>query len=292
MSTFYGRQHELRHIRSLWEKVHTTQSPHVITIVAETGLGKSRLVQELYHTLTTDQQWDPSLFNYWPDAFQSPGTQLQVNPDFSQHHPNGPPMFLWLGMRWGDQHERNLPSSLALPTLLEQMNIHARLFTDLLPFWQRSIKTLHTTIHEQMKVEKLVELAMDRFVPFGDIIFGIGKTLTKSILADSARSYAESSVQAAKSLNDHLLVLFRQLCTGMNPIPIILWLDDAQWMDYESEQFCHTLFQAAVDGNWPVFIVATHWPREWHERMHTDFLRRHDFFELNKATNYDLLAYL
>jgi tetratricopeptide (TPR) repeat protein len=292
MSTFYGRQHELRQIRSIWEEVSTTRSPHVLTIVAETGLGKSRLVQELYHTLTTDQHWDPSLFNYWPDAFQSPGSQLQVNPDFSQHHPNGPPMFLWLGMRWGDQHERNLPSSLALPTLLEQMNIHARLFTDLLPFWQRSINTLHTTIHEQLNMEKLVELAMDRFVPFGDIIFGIGKTLTKSILADSARSYAESSVQVSKSLNEHLLVLFRQLCTGINPIPIILWLDDAQWMDHESEQFCHTLFQAAHDGNWPIFIIATHWPREWHERTQTDFLRLHDHVELNKATNNDLLAYL
>jgi tetratricopeptide (TPR) repeat protein len=292
MTAFYGRKAELQHLHAAWQQVTKTNQPQVITIVAETGLGKSRLVQELYHTLTTDPMWDPPVFNYWPDAFQSPSMQLQVNPEFTHHRPNGPPMFLWLGMRWSDQHERNLQSSLALPTLLEQMNIHARLFTDMLPFWQRSFKTLHSTIQEQLHVEKLIEIAMDKFVPFGDIIFGIGKTLTKSILADSARSYAESSVQASKTLSDHLLVLFRQLCSGIQPIPIILWLDDAQWMDAESEQFCHNLFQTALDAQWPILMIATHWPREWHERHHTDFLRLHSSFELLKAQHHDLHALL
>lgn len=248
MTTFYGRQTELHRLHSACMQVTETRIPQVVTIVAETGLGKSRLVQELYHTLTTYERWDPPVFNYWPDAFQSPSTPLQVNPEFTHHHPNGPPQFLWLGMRWSDQHERNLQFSLALPTLLEQMNIHARLFNEMLPFWQRSVQTLHSTLQEQLKVEKLIEIAMDKFVPFGDTLFGIGKTLTKSILADSARSYAESSVQASKSLHEHLLILFRQLCTGVTPIPIILWIDDAQWMDDESERFCHDLFQTAIDS--------------------------------------------
>ncbi len=120
MTTFFGRQTELHHLHTAWQQVTEAHIPQVITIVAETGVGKSRLVQELYHTLTTDLRWDPPIFNYWPDAFQSPSTQLQVNPEFAQHQPNGPPMFLWLGMRWSDQHERNLQSSLTLPTLLEQ----------------------------------------------------------------------------------------------------------------------------------------------------------------------------
>ncbi len=87
-------------------------------------------------------------------------------------------------------------------------------------------------------------------------------------------------------------MLFRQLCTGVQPIPIIIWLDDAQWMDDESEQFCHQLFQTAIDAQWPILMIATHWPREWHERKQTDFLRLHGSFELTKASHHDLHAFL
>ena len=40
-------------------------------VVAESGIGKSRLVQALYQQLTIDPAWDPPEVNYWPDAFQT-----------------------------------------------------------------------------------------------------------------------------------------------------------------------------------------------------------------------------
>jgi hypothetical protein len=47
-------------------------------VVAESGIGKSRLVQALYQQLTIDSAWDPPEVNYWPDTFNDQGVQLRV----------------------------------------------------------------------------------------------------------------------------------------------------------------------------------------------------------------------
>jgi predicted ATPase len=68
---FYGREKELAWLRGLFEEVadvdHKTGKskhwPKLAVIVAETGIGKSRLVQALYQQLTIDEKWE-SRFDY------------------------------------------------------------------------------------------------------------------------------------------------------------------------------------------------------------------------------------
>ena len=72
---FFGREVELQ---LLHDALHaatdpTIRTPQIVTFVAETGVGKSRIIQEFYHQLTVSETWDPS--NFWPDAFQSHATQ-------------------------------------------------------------------------------------------------------------------------------------------------------------------------------------------------------------------------
>ena len=69
VSGFYGREEELGWLRGLWDQTtgggpnQPPGGPRMAVILAESGLGKSRLVQALYQQLTTDPQWDP------PDVF-------------------------------------------------------------------------------------------------------------------------------------------------------------------------------------------------------------------------------
>ena len=106
---FYGREEELAWLYGLLEDVATTGIPRLAVIVAESGIGKTALVQALYRKLTTDARWDgPSPGGFWPDAFQGSDDGLKVNPDFPEsYHPREPPKFMWLGLRWYSSEVRN-----------------------------------------------------------------------------------------------------------------------------------------------------------------------------------------
>ena len=104
---FHGRAEELAWLRGLWDACTArdattgryTGGPRMAVVVAESGIGKSRLVQALYQQLTIDPAWDPPEVNYWPEAFNDQGVQLRVVPDMEGHVANGPPRFAWLGAR-------------------------------------------------------------------------------------------------------------------------------------------------------------------------------------------------
>ena len=110
---FYGRDKEIAWLRGMFDAVATKgpdgkfTGPRMAVIVAESGIGKSRIVQELYIRLTNDPQWDPPEVDYWPEAFGDGGVNLRAVPDMKGHVPKGPPRFAWLGARWQSPEERN-----------------------------------------------------------------------------------------------------------------------------------------------------------------------------------------
>ena len=67
---FHGREKEFAWLRGMFDAVATKGAdgkftgPRMAVIVAESGIGKSRLVQELYIRLTNDPQWDPPEVDY------------------------------------------------------------------------------------------------------------------------------------------------------------------------------------------------------------------------------------
>ena len=122
---FYGRDEELAWLCGLLDEVDRTRVPRLAVIIADSGIGKSALVQALYRKVTTDPRWDgTSPAGFWPDAFQKSDhdpevdkkkVNLNVNPDFPRdHQPGQPPKFMWLGMRWPDPDDRN-PGQPTLP---------------------------------------------------------------------------------------------------------------------------------------------------------------------------------
>ena len=120
---FHGRDEELAWLFGLFEESVRSRAPNFAVVVAESGLGKSRLVQALYQKLAADPEWDPG--DFWPDAFgDDEGRSLRVNPAFdADHKPQALPKFLWLGMRWEDPQGRNRADVLCpLPNVKEQLS--------------------------------------------------------------------------------------------------------------------------------------------------------------------------
>ena len=110
-NTFYGRETEIAWLRGMFDAVATKgpdgkfTGPRMAVIVAESGIGKSRIVQELYIQLANDAQWDPPEVDYWPEAFGDGGVNLRAVPDMKGHVPKGPPRFAWLGAREVRSHD-------------------------------------------------------------------------------------------------------------------------------------------------------------------------------------------
>jgi len=88
---FVGRQEELAWLRSQFDACATRGTdgqyggPRMAFVIAESGVGKSRLVQELYLQLTSNPQWDPPEFDYWPDSFSNSGGRSRARPDMTGH---------------------------------------------------------------------------------------------------------------------------------------------------------------------------------------------------------------
>jgi len=86
----------------------TTNQTRVVNLIAENGLGKTRLIQEFYHWLS--RNIDESHPNgYWPDSLFPEQKNSRLNPDMTvyaksrQGLPRMP--FLWWGVRFFDQAE-------------------------------------------------------------------------------------------------------------------------------------------------------------------------------------------
>jgi len=70
---FYGREAELQRLRTAFERTAADRQPQVLAVVGETGVGKTRLVQELYRQLSRPDAWDPA--QYWPEDFGGSGVR-------------------------------------------------------------------------------------------------------------------------------------------------------------------------------------------------------------------------
>lgn len=282
-SNIHGREREIAWLRSQFDQVaaksgdgrHT--GPRMAVITAETGYGKSRIVQELYLRLAQDPLWDPPQHNYWPDAFRDVGAQLRVNPDMHGHVPGGPPRFLWLGMRWQPSDARNVDSRSALPELRDELLVHIQIVDQHRAVMERAVEAQRSLLGKRglasgakefagMALEKVAE---NLGIPFAGValkILGKTKDLVQDNLA-GPRSHDSVRDQTASDLVDDLLECLDSVLHGPYARPVVLWLDDAQWMDMRTAAFLERAWAMGRRRRWPLFVVATHWEREWRERL-------------------------
>lgn len=270
---FYGREDELSWLRNLWDQAtgggpgQTPGGPRIAVVIAESGLGKSRLVQALYQQLTTDPQWDPPEVNYWPDAFDSLHNLVPVNPDLKYYKPQVPPRFLWLGMRWQLPGEQNIDErNCALPEARHALQSHVETAKSLMGSWKSFLSRYGWSIARKVG-EELMDSALDQLIPFKSLeIKGL------ETAREMARYHQMSGLtvhdrkekhvaDAAEGLQNQL----REVLSGSGAFPTVVWLDDAQWVDPLTLRFLRGLWYEASQKKLPLLVVITHWEREWRE---------------------------
>jgi hypothetical protein len=271
-SGFHGREKELAWLRAQFDAVAARAAdgkfvgPRMAFIVAESGIGKSRLVQELYIRLTNDPQWDPPEVDYWPDAFGDGGVNLAVVPSMKGHVPKGPPRFAWLGARWHAPDERNpLDRRSVLPEIRSSVTTHAEILKSHGSAWADAAGR----VGEILRDEGAGAAADAIGIPFFGLLTKVAKSV-KDMAADrmsGPKSFDRVEAEEIKSEIDEVLDCMRLLLDGKGAVPTVLWLDDAQWTDRETLQFVEKLWRQAERRRWPLLVVVTHWEREWRELL-------------------------
>ena len=276
---FYGREEELDWLYALFEDVVKTGVPRLAVILAESGIGKSALVQALYRKLTTDRSWDgPG--GYWPDAFQGRGDEFQgrgdnlkVNPDFPKNYrPGEPPKFMWIGIRWQDPGNRNRDDqSCPLPKAREDLYRHAQVVRGMLPLWKGILDRLKKQssaigkgVSEEVVTTGTEALAGIAVGPLA-LVVKPGFEATRDAIRGKGLQHRDVEEATKQNAGDELCRELGGLMSGKKPLPTIVWLDDAHWIDASSIAFLEKLFRLAKSGKWPLLVIATHWEREWNE---------------------------
>ena len=315
LDNFFGREKELATLRQLWDQATTKDAsgaysgPRMAMILAETGYGKTRLIQALYQQLTNDPLWDPAEVNYWPDAFQEVSNQLRVNPDMTKHSPKGPPRFLWAGMRWSPPEERNLEErTCSLPEIRDVLRTHVEISRQHSDVWTKLKAKAGKAIKTDGISEATGQIVDFLGIPFGGLLLKGVKAIGNLATAKSSHSFKDESEKKATDITEELLGDFHEIFGAMGSggvvLPTILFLDDAQWIDPITFKFIGQLWREAVSKKWPLFVVITHWERNWlellrkpeneHESSLAYFKEKKGvyFIELGPSSNNELEGYL
>ncbi len=285
----YGRD-ELQSKMQEAYRLSVAGMPQFLVLKGMTGVGKTRLVQELYRWLSTETQIDPSTEahpqGYWPDWLISEATKDRVNPQFDTRQ--RPPIpFLWLGLKFDEP--ASLPANVSADVAMHlQLADSGKALRDALPHLmphaiQAIVKRDIRDVHGDW-LWKAFGLTMDVAGFFvGPITTVPGKIkdlwetwkgqqkkqaaaekASEPVLISQQQSEQESIDQFLNTLRLFLDARQADLSTKTSTqIPVVLFLDDAHWGDPLTLRMVKQLWAEAHGSKWPLLVVDTHWDDEW-----------------------------
>ncbi|NUQ07896.1 MAG: AAA family ATPase [Phycisphaerae bacterium] len=273
---FVGREDAMRQLQDDWRNA-AEGDPRLVILLAESGVGKTRLVQEFYRWLSQNAD-APDPKGYWPDSFTQDHASLNVNPTFppSWNTERTPIPWFWWGLRWVRPERRNqIDERCALVSHADSLAQH------IMPIADARAAAAH---RKAAFLRTATDLA--QFIPVIGQFIGAAQA-ARNLLTETRQDLREAreaerrlqgdpAAQAQsrlESLGDKVLDLFRAfLDSDRNDaptLPVVLVLDDAQWADSETLRFVYRLWGEATVKRWPLLILATHWEREWREHRNT-----------------------
>ena len=272
MPNFVGRTNELKQIQSCWANVCQGQ-PQVINLIADTGVGKTRLVQAFYEWLSTAPEQGGGIGNqgYWPDEL-GVGRQRVVNPpleDFAEFDLKEKRIpWLWWGMYWTDADGEN---DCALSRFQGALEAHLQM----LELERRFKLNTLSAIGDFVRDEGLNQVA--ELIPGGSQVVNV-YSLAKKIVASRKGQQekrkglgGQSQHQQEALANDiieRLQVVFNPKKKDVPRVPMVLFLDDIHFAtdisgDGFTLQFLDRLVRQAALEQWPLLIISTHWKGPW-----------------------------
>lgn len=254
--------------------------PQLSILVGETGLGKTRIVQEFYACLAATEN-----NGYWPNRIGDV-EGFAVNPDGRKVDLKSEMPWMWWGIKFLEE-KRPLRGKSEFELDFLDLNVH-------LDF-----------IHKKKKVKQNEKEAGINFITgLSDLFFSIGpfgvvgsartlidmykisienrKIKNEPTPAENVVNYVEDMI---KKLIPAIRIFVDRKDTGGLEVPVVLVLDDAQFLDESSVKVIQILFGEAQKNSWPLMIIATHWEREWncfHEQF--DPVDPKSLFDVYRAT--------
>lgn len=286
---FVGRDAPLTQMKAAWHAAKAN-GPQLLTVLAEPGFGKTRLVQEFYRWLSDHEQSIPS-HQYWPKRLGKRVDNLLISPLAQDCQIDRQMRFLWLGFRLRDPGNRNEVLGSAIRQIDENLKPHLFNYQKLERLRNLNAKRRGAIGNAGLEAG----LAIGGAIPAIGTIFsliGAGKSLRSSIveiseLNSGIRSASASEPSTGNALLDgeidivdlvchDLEVVFKRPPSGIDPLPGVIVIDDAQWLDTDPTMpiLVQRLLARAQMDDWPLLVIVSSWEREWNERLGSS-VRRH-----------------
>lgn len=271
--SFYGRENELEALRKEYKKVNNGCTI-LITIIGDTGLGKTRIVQEFYNYLSEKED----LNNYWPKKVDESTNSMNIVPNFISLHKalSDEMTYLWLGLRCSNPSLRNsmIKGESALNPLRKQIGLH------LVSFYEKEEKKMKRTGISKGLLSIIANFAFPGGGPvvlkaIGEVVSNIDTGLStydsiKSIVNNINEDGISDSTkvinnQQYNSLVEQSIEVFSIVLSGnkgVNKVPILLVIDDIHWADDNTISFIEKLIIKGNENEWPLMILTTSWETE------------------------------
>jgi tetratricopeptide (TPR) repeat protein len=281
LSRFISRESEMAELRAKWNEVQQG-SPRLLVLLADTGLGKTRLIHEFYRQISVEENAGKVGEGYWPDRLDSDPIGLRINPPPPPTPRKMEEMpWFWWGLRWEKPDQRNAGGH-GLCALLNQ---------DAQAALAQHYEPLARYIDRQHSAKKVLKSVGDFALSIGLAatplagvfeIYDKGKNLYE--ILESGRYWLGTVANTGTAIDASLALAARlgeatsrasAFLTGLMDadrvelptVPVILLLDDAQWADSYTLRFVRELFLQAAARNWHLLVVATCWETDWKQQQ-------------------------
>ena len=262
-SRFIGRESEIERLIAVWNQLRDGSGPKVVTLVADSGYGKTRIVDEFYSGISRGQ-------HYWPEHLQATLDSIDINPRFDKFEPKGEIPWLWWGMRWSNPGGRNYAQDggCAFTQVASVLSQHH----------EANLSRINRIWRDLGQSATGVAKGIAGMTPIGNILAGV--ELTKDIctafkkaigiLKDQCEPISKLKVSREPYESSICEQCVDLLSSFLNPadkkvptIPVLVVLDDAHWADSASLYFLYRLLEHASQKKWPLMVLTTHWETEW-----------------------------
>ena len=281
---FLEREQELHTLHELWAQAKSGR-PQLAVITAHPGLGKTRLVQEFYHQVSTTDD-GAGAAGYWPDRLSRERDALRLSPQPTEClDENGIP-YLWWGFKLVDQGSNDSGTS----GLHEATDLY--LYPHLAAMRRAAqLRALSVQRSEELSggVKDVARMGAEAGIGLIPII---GPALvTLAAVAEKAKkryqsvraldeqqstlavpvSAGEESNRCAVAFEDEILRSLRDYIDsgrggdGRSRHPVIIVIDDAQFSneDAAANSLIQRLLDHAWAEDWPLLMLMTYWPDRW-----------------------------
>ncbi|MBL3600712.1 MAG: tetratricopeptide repeat protein [gamma proteobacterium endosymbiont of Lamellibrachia anaximandri] len=279
----YVERGELGLLMERWKKVSDFQrveeiQPQLAILLANSGFGKTRLVHKFYEEIVKRHQADGC--RYWPPLIGRNNDTLTVNPPFDQVDLEQRLPFLWWGIQLPDQ---TTEKSTCKPVLNDSVRVlSSHLFSMEMARQKREVRSeigqevLNLALVTISKLT-LIETAKDYY----EIGKGIAGAINKAIgiKKEEKQTHTERERQEKKEFVDEIVENLSMLMnpdnSDMERIPMVLFIDDAQWIDCKQDnksrpntdllELLGKIMRLARQEHWPIMIILTHWEEDWNK---------------------------